>query len=154
MKNIVIAALLLFVVGTGYSQTKAPDFTLKTASGSTLEMKNLEGKVVVLNFWATWCRPCIVEMPSFSEAYDKLHSKGLEIVGVSMDGNWGKVRQFLARNSVSYPIVVGDDDLYLAYGGDNAIPTTVFVDRKGNIVDRHVGIMSKEEFEAKVRKLL
>jgi peroxiredoxin len=153
LSTLVTALLLASTISV--AQSKAPDFTLTTAGNTTMEMKNLLGKVVVVNFWATWCRPCIAEMPGFSEIYDRLHEKGLEIIGVSLDeGGWGKVKPFLAKNSVSYPIVVGNDDLYLAYGGDNGIPTTVFVDRKGNIVDRHVGAMSKEEFEAKVRKLL
>jgi len=159
MRSGILLSLLMVTVLTvhpfGIAQTKAPDFSLKTADNSTIVMKKLTGKVVVVNFWATWCRPCVVEMPGFSEIYDKYHSRGLEIIGVSLDrGGWSKVRPFLARNKVSYPIVVGDEDLYLAYGGEAAIPTTVFVDKKGNIAERHIGAMTREQFESKIKKLL
>lgn len=143
------------LVSSGIAQTKAPDFSLKSADGKIIEMKKLNGKVIVVNFWATWCRPCVVEMPGFSEVYDQYHSSGLEIIGVSLDrGGWSKVKPFLAKNKISYPIVVGDDELYLAYGGESAIPTTVFVDKRGNIADRHIGMMTKEQFESKIKKLL
>ena len=155
MKNLLIAAGLMFVIGTGVAQTKAPDFALKTAENKTIEMKKLAGKVVVINFWATWCRPCVVEMPGFSEMYDRYRGKGLEIIGVSLDqGGWARVKPFLERNSVSYPIVLGDDNLYLAFGGEDAIPTTVFVDRNGIIKERHVGTMSKEQFESMIKEML
>ncbi len=146
---------VLAPLSSGFAQTKAPNFSLTTADNNVIEMNKLAGKVVVVNFWATWCRPCIMEMPGFSEVYEKYRSSGLEIIGVSLDhGGWSRVKPFLARNQIPYPIVIGDDNLYFAYGGESAIPTTVFVDKKGNITERHIGAMTKEQFESKVRKLL
>ncbi len=150
-----IVLSFILVTGQSCSQTKAPEFSLRSADDQPVTMSKLAGKVVVVNFWATWCRPCVVEMPGFSEIYDKYKSKGLEIVGVSLDSDgWGKVKPFLAKNKVAYPIVIGDQDLYLAFGGRNAIPTTVFVDKNGNIIETVVGMMQKQDFEKKIKKLL
>jgi len=150
-----IVLSFIFISGQSCSQSKAPEFNLRSADNQPVTMSKLAGKLVVVNFWATWCRPCVVEMPGFSEIYEKYKGKGLEIVGVSLDNDgWGKVRPFLAKNKVAYPIVIGDQDLYLAFGGRNAIPTTVFVDKKGNIIETVVGMMQKDDFEKKIKKLL
>ena len=150
-----VVLTLLFLSGQSWSQAKAPDFNLKGADDKRVVMSKFTGKAVVVNFWATWCRPCVVEMPGFSEVYDQYKAKGLEIVGVSLDRDgWNKVRPFLAKNKVSYPIVIGNEELYLAYGGKSAIPTTVFVDRKGNIVETVIGTLHRDDFEKKIKKLL
>ena len=133
----------------------APTFALQAADGSTIDMKALRGKVVVINFWATWCGPCRAEMPGMAQVYDELKGQGLEIVGVSLDrGGWNDVRPYLQKTKVSFPVVVGDEDLANAYRVPDAIPFSVFVDRKGNIASTHVGGMSREAFEQEVRKLL
>lgn len=134
---------------------KAPNFVLKSSDGKTVELKKLTGKVVVVNFWATWCGPCRAEIPGMIEVYKQYKSKGLEIVGVSLDQQgWDQVRPFIEKLKVPYPIVVGDSKLADAYGGIDAIPVTFFIDKKGNIVERHLGYFSKSEFEAIVRKML
>ncbi len=133
----------------------APTFALKAADGKTIDLKALRGKVVVVNFWATWCGPCRAEMPGMMKVYDRLKGKGLEIVGISLDRRgWDDVRPYLAKTSVNYPIVVGDEDLANAYGLPGAIPYTVFLDKKGNIVKSHTGFMTEEAFEQEVKKLL
>jgi len=134
---------------------KAPNFALKTYDGKTVELKKLEGKVVVVNFWATWCPPCRAEIPGMVEVYGKYKSKGLEIVGVSLDrGGWNQVKPFVQKMNIPYPVVMDDGKLLDQYGGIDAIPTTFIVDRKGNIVKKHIGYYSKESFEAQVKSLL
>lgn len=154
-----ITMLMLMIYGGNalFAQTKgqAPDFTLKTANGNTVTLSKLKGKVVLINFWATWCAPCRAEIPGFLEVYNKYKSKGFEIVGVSLDREgWKKVTPFVENFKINYPVVVGDKKLVAAYGDFNAIPTTFLVDKKGNIVDQHVGYLSKEDLEKKIKALL
>lgn len=140
-----VTALSLPAFGGG---TPAPNFSLKTQDGKTVELKKLAGKVVVVNFWATWCGPCRAEIPGMLELYEKYRSKGLEIVGVSLDrGGWDVVTPFVTKMNITYPVVLGDMKLTDAYGGVQAIPTTFVIDKKGNIVEKQVGAVSSEDFE-------
>ena len=94
-------------------------------------------------------------MPGFLQAYDKLKPKGLEIVGIALDeGGWDDVSPFVKKMNVKYPIVLGNESVLAAYGGISAIPATFIIDRQGNLIDRHVGYMSKEEFEKKLKDIL
>ena len=158
-KKFLVVGLLFAVFGTvssfAQSRDKAPNFSLKTGDGKVVELAKLKGRVVVLNFWATWCGPCRKEIPGFLEAYEKYRSKGLEIVGISLDqSGWDVVKPFVEKARITYPVVVGDGKLANAYGGIQAIPTTVIVDREGNIASRHVGYFTPVAFERLIKEML
>jgi len=156
----VVGAVLLslFAVSAAFSGApsgKAPNFALKAADGNMVELEQLKGKVVVVNFWATWCGPCRKEIPGFIEVYNQYRGKGLEIVGISLDrGGWEVVKPYIEQSKINYPIVVGDGDLAEAYGGIRAIPTTFIVDKDGMIANQHVGYMTKADLEKLVKGLL
>jgi len=137
------------------SKEKAPNFSLKTKDGKTLTLSKLKGKVVVVNFWATWCGPCRAEIPGFREVYEKYKPKGLEIIGISLDENgWEDVTPFVSRYNVNYPIVVGNQKVADSYGDLSAIPVSFVIDKRGYIVDRHLGLLSKEQLENMIKDLL
>lgn len=157
--SILFLAIVVAAMFTGFSPregtTKAPDFSLKTSSGKTIALSKLRGKIVVVNFWATWCGPCRAEIPGFSKVYEKYRSKGLEIVGISLDqGGWNDVKPFVKKFNISYPIVLGNDRVAQQYGNIDAIPTTFIVDKDGNIVGRHIGYMKEEDFENTIKSYL
>ncbi len=153
---ILIAGIALMPLSaSSQSKQKAPNFSLKTASGKTIELSKLKGKVVVVNFWATWCPPCRAEIPGFVDLYKKYKNKGVEIVGISLDQNgWDAVNPFLQKNNINYPIVVGNEELSNSYGSIEAIPTTFIIDKKGYIAEHHVGYFEKEKLEKALKSLL
>jgi len=155
--HMIVAAVLIvvFALSSAMAADPAPNFALKGLDGKTIELKKLQGKVVVVNFWATWCPPCRREIPGMVKVYEKYKSKGLEIVGIALDqGGWDDVKPYLAKNKITYPIVIGDQKLTELYGGIEAIPTTFIVDRKGNIAAKHVGALMDEDFENAVKAAL
>jgi len=159
MRRFLAFAILILVAFTGAdafnNPKKAPDFSLVTNKGMAITLSKLQGKVVLVNFWATWCGPCRAEIPAFLEVYKEYKSKGFEIIGVSLDQDgWKKVNPFIDRFKITYPVVIGDANLVKAYGDFNAIPTSFVVDRKGNIVTEHVGLLSKEDLIKLIKPLL
>jgi peroxiredoxin len=156
-RSLTLLAILLIAPAVLWGQLsgKAPNFSLKTSDGKTIELKKLEGKVVVVNFWATWCPPCKSEIPGFLEVYKQYKAKGLEIVGISLDETgWKVVKPFIEAYKITYPVVVGDANLARAYGGIEGIPASFVIDKKGNIVTRHVGYLDKASLENLVKGLL
>ena len=150
---------LFFLFYSGNSQPaqklKAPNFSLKTYDGKIIELAKLKGHVVVVNFWATWCPPCRAEIPDFIKVYDANKSKGLEIIGISLDEDgWSKVNPFVEKYKMNFPVVLGTMEIVRLYGGIEGIPTTFVVDKDGYIAGMQVGMLSKEALEQKVNSLL
>jgi cytochrome c biogenesis protein CcmG/thiol:disulfide interchange protein DsbE len=133
----------------------APDFTLKDASGKPVSLSDYRGQVVLLDFWATWCEPCAMEIPWFMDLQRKEKDHGLVVLGVSMDDDgWDAVKPFVAKMGMNYRIVMGNDRTAQLYGGIDALPTTFLIDRKGRIAAVHVGLADRRDFVDGVEQLL
>jgi len=143
------------VVKADSQRKHAPDFALKDASGKLVHLADYRGKVVVLDFWATWCNPCAVEIPWFMEFQRKYKDRGFEVLGVSMDDDgWKAITPFVERRKINYRVVLGDDKTGDLYGGLEALPTTFVIDRYGRIASVHVGLAGKKDFADAIEKLL
>jgi peroxiredoxin len=132
------------------------DFTLKDMEGAPVRLADYKGKVLVLNFWATWCPPCKAELPGIIEVHSQYKDKGVVILGISEDDDAPTLKTFASEWKIKYPMLVGlnEDKLFDAYGPLYGIPTTVFINREGAICGRHVGPATKEEFEKEIKTLL
>jgi peroxiredoxin len=134
---------------------EAPDFSLKDSDGKVVHITDYKGKVVLLDFWATWCGPCKIEIPWFVDLQRKNKDRGFEVLGVSMDEEgWETVKPFLADMGVNYRVVIGNDSTAQLYGGVDAMPTTFLIDRSGKIAAVHVGLASRKEFVDEIEQLL
>ena len=133
----------------------APEFSLKDANGVPVKLSDFKGKVVVLNFWATWCGPCKVEIPWFIEFEQKHKDQGLVVLGVSMDDDgWASVKPYIENAKVNYRVVIGTDRVGEMYGGVESLPTTFMVDREGKIASTHIGLIGKREYQDEINQLL
>ncbi len=133
----------------------APDFALETMAGKIFRLSEHHGEVVVLNFWATWCAPCLEEIPGFIRLQDNFRARGLQIVGVSLDDEgFDVVRPFAARLGINYPLVVNDGVVAETYRGHFVVPTTFVIDRRGEIRSRYIGIVTFSELEPLLEQLL
>ncbi len=133
----------------------APDFALKDADGKTVRLSDYKGKVVLLDFWATYCGPCKVEIPWFMDFERKHKDQGFSVLGVSMDDDgWDAVKPFVSDVGINYRIMVGNDSTAEKFGGIEALPTTFLIDRDGKIADVHVGLTNKNDFENAIEQLL
>ncbi|HWF10125.1 MAG TPA: redoxin domain-containing protein [Bryobacteraceae bacterium] len=133
----------------------APDFTLKDARGAAVKLSSLKGKVVILNFWATWCGPCKTEIPWFIEFEKTYAPRGFTVLGVSMDEDgWTVINPYVAASKVNYPIVLGNETVNQLYGGFDALPTTLVIARDGKVAFLHEGLIGRDEYEKEIRALL
>ncbi len=133
----------------------APSWTLKNLDGQPVSLSDFKGKVVVLDIWATWCPPCRAEIPHFIELQNEWKDKDVTIIGMSVDSTGpADVAKFASDNGMNYPIVMADGATASAYGADQGIPTTVVIDKKGNIVATHLGLTDKDVFEDEIKKAL
>ena len=129
----------------------APEFSLKDADGRTVTLADYKGKVVLLNFWATWCGPCKIEIPWFVEFEQKYKDRGFAVLGVAMDEEgWEAVKPYIEQTKINYRIVVGNDSIATLYGGVESLPTTFVLDRAGKIASTHVGLVSKGDYENEI----
>jgi len=133
----------------------APDFTLNDAKGGRLRLADYKGKVVLLNFWATWCGPCKVEIPWFIEFQKTYRAQGFTVLGISMDEDgWKVINPYVAAEQINYPIVLGNEKVNVAYGGIEALPTTFVIGKDGNVAYLHQGLVSKGDYQKEILQLL
>jgi peroxiredoxin len=133
----------------------APEFALKDADGKTVKLSDYKGKVVLLNFWATWCGPCKMEIPWFIDFEKEYKDKGFAVLGVAMDDDgWDAVKPYLEEKKVNYRVVLGNDQVAEQYGGVGSLPTSILIDRDGRIATVHVGLVSKSEYRNDIIQLL
>ncbi len=133
----------------------APAFTLKDSHGRTVQLSDYKGKVVLLNFWATWCGPCKIEIPWFIDFEQRFKDRGFAVLGVSMDEDgWEAVKPYIESKKVNYRVVIGTDEVADLYGGVSSLPTSFVIDRQGKIASTHVGLVSKSVYQNDIEQLL
>ena len=132
------------------------NFTLKDVAGNDVKLSSYKGKVILLNFWATWCGPCKLEIPWFNEFQQKYKDKGFTVLGVSADDTVEQLKPFVAEFKMSYPVLVGKDreDVQEALGPVWGLPTTLIITRDGKVCKRHMGLVKKADFEKEILGLL
>lgn len=134
---------------------RAPNFTLQDLKGRSVQLSSLKGKAVLLNFWATWCGPCKIEMPWLVDLQKKYGPRGLQIVGVAMDDASDKeIAAFARKMGVNYMILKGTEKVGDLYGGVDRLPMTYYIDRSGKVVDEIMGLASESVIEDDIRKIL
>lgn len=133
----------------------APAWTLQDLDGKQVSSAELAGKVVLVDFWATWCPPCRKMIPGLVELQEKFRDRGLVVVGISLDeGGAETVREFNRKFGVNYLSLLGDAEVVSAFGGVRGIPTSFLIDREGRIVSRHVGYIPRDDLQAEIEPLL
>ncbi len=132
----------------------APAFSLTDINGQKLDLAAFRGKVVLLDFWATWCAPCRTEIPHFIDMQNRYGAQGLQIVGISLDDSDKPVKKYYAEQKMNYPVAVGDDKLAEAYGGVLGLPVAFIIDREGRIIAKHTGETDIAVFEKEISDAL
>jgi len=152
----VIIAVLVFSLCASHAQAEtAAPWSLKNLDGKTVSLSDFKGKIVILNFWATWCPPCRAEIPDFINLQKEYESKGVAIIGLSLDSiQPSEVAAFVKKQGINYPIVMGTDDVAQKYGVSEGIPVTCIIAPDGTIIDKHLGMVDNAYLEAQVKKLL
>ena len=137
------------------SRKKAPNFSLKDANGDVANLADYKGKVVLVNFWATWCGPCKLEIPWFVEFEKTYKDRDFAVLGISMDDDgWKSVRPYIASHKINYRMVIGSEVVSQQFGGVDSLPTTFILDREGRIAASHVGLVDKRDYRNEILKIL
>jgi len=151
---LVVCVLALTSPGWGAGKP-APDFTLKEVlTGKDYSLSQFKGKVVVINFFTFFCGPCRDEMPDLSKIYDDLKGKGLQTIGIALSSDPTQIRFLVKQLGLHYPVLIGNDKVSDAYGSIAVVPTTVIIDKQGNIAQRIEGTRKKATFEQLIQPLL
>lgn len=133
----------------------APDFNLKDVNGRPVKLSDFKGKVVLLNFWATWCGPCKIEIPWFIDLEQRYKDRGFAVIGVATDDEgWEVVKPYIEKKKVNYRVVIAGMDTLELYGGVESLPTTFVLDKDGRIASAHVGLVSKSVYASEIEQLL
>lgn len=132
------------------------DYTLEDMNGEELYLASLKGKIILLNFWATWCGPCKIEIPGFVELQEEYGDQGFQVLGLSVDDTPEQIKPFAEQFAVNYPMLVGlgQEDFQEAYGPIWGLPISIWIDREGTLCKTHMGIASKEDFEDVLKAML
>jgi peroxiredoxin len=153
MKRCILLLCLASVLAAA-DREPAPDFTLPGRDGAAIQLSGYQGKVVLLDFWATWCHGCKTEIPWYMEFSRKYRKSGLVVIGVAMDNEgWKIVKPFVKEKKMNYPVVIGSEDLAKRYGV-TTMPVTLLIDRQGKIASWHTGVVDKDAFEGELRNLV
>ncbi|MBU4376117.1 MAG: TlpA family protein disulfide reductase [Candidatus Omnitrophica bacterium] len=154
----ILISMILFAgcsVAEESASKKAPNFSLPDIKGKTVRLSDYNNKVVLLNFFATWCPPCREEIPDFIDMVNTKDSEKFIIIGISMEqGDDATVKRFAAERRINYPVLIDDGLVSKAYGPIYSIPTTFIIDKKGNITQKIIGSRTKKEFEKIIEPLL
>jgi peroxiredoxin len=137
------------------SRNNAPDFTLRGVDGAPVSLADYKGKVVLVNFWATWCGPCKIEIPWFVEFQRTYKDRGFTVLGLSMDEDgWDAVKPYVERRKINYPTVLVTEVVRQMFGGVENLPTTFIVDKQGRIAVTHIGLVNKATYQRAIETLL
>ena len=156
LRSMVLGVLFITlpVIATGQGR-KAPALALKDLRNRNLRLSDYKGKVVLLNFWATWCPPCRAEMPDLIKMQREYGRMGLQVIGITYPPEEiREVRQFVSKLRVNYPIALGTKETRTLFAETETLPLTVVIDREGNVRDLIEGILLPQEFEQKIKPLL
>jgi len=144
-------------VGVSQQKSMAPEFELERVTGGTLSSSDLKGKVVIVDFWATWCEPCIAEIPNYNRIQDTYAARGVEVLGITVEsGPLDSIKPKVEDFQMKYSVVVGDDDVVAGFGGLIGFPTTFIVDKEGRVYKKYLGMTrnKKDMIEKDIEKLL
>ena len=159
MRKFAASLLICLMLSTAFAQSrpgsKAPAIILKDINGKTVNLSRYKGKIVLLNFWATWCPPCRAEIPELIKWQKEYRKQGLQIIGITYPPtNIAKVNSFVRARKINYPILLGSKKTKALYDPGDVLPLTVVIDKKGNIKDIIEGMLYSDEFDEKIKPLL
>lgn len=160
MKFLILTAICFALPALVFAQSvasgkKVPDISLKDLAGKTVKIEDFKGKIVLLNFWATWCAPCLAEIPELVKWQQEYENQGLQIVGITYPPTRRvKVSRLARRNKINYPILFGSKKTKELFDAGETMPFSVVIDKDGNVKDVIEGIIFADEFDEKVKPLL
>ena len=157
MKKLVILFLGILLVSCSATEKrnskKAPDFSLKTPDNRIVKLSDYKGKIVILNFFGTWCPPCRMEIPDFVKFYKENKKKGIVIIGIAVGSRPEDVKKIIKEFKINYPVCISDGEVEKKYGGIRFVPTSFIIDKRGNIYKKQIGMMNKEQLEEILKEL-